>query len=159
MTQAKRSEWLVLLGAGLLVLGGWLLLERIFGWLFVPLAKVLGFIGHLGWPLVLVGIGVLLIMNANNNGVSDAAKRLVRSRTDRKVGGVLGGFAETYGLDSSLVRIIYALATLLTGLWAGFLLYAVAMVVIPEQPFAAGVGRPVPPAPEVPTAPTAPDAC
>ncbi len=49
--------------------------------------------------------------------------KLFRSRTDRKIGGVLGGAAVYFGVDASLLRLVYAVATVLTGFWFGFLLY------------------------------------
>ncbi len=48
-------------------------------------------------------------------------KRLTRSKTDRKIAGVAGGLANYFGIDSVLVRLIFALACLpggFTGLLA-----------------------------------------
>ncbi len=156
MSDGKRNEVLVLAGVGLLVLGGWMLLQRVAGWVFLPLGRVLHVIGNIGWPLVLVGMGVLIIMYANGANAGYQGRRLYRSRTDRKISGVLGGAAEYLNVDPSLLRVIYAVITILTGIWAGFLVYLVAMIVIPEAPFAAGVQAtgPVPPAPPVPGAAT-----
>jgi phage shock protein PspC (stress-responsive transcriptional regulator) len=58
-------------------------------------------------------------------------RRLTRSRTDRMLGGVAGGIAETYGFDPNLVRlglVVLALATLGTGVVA----YGVAWLIVPE---------------------------
>ncbi|HEX8026358.1 MAG TPA: PspC domain-containing protein [Candidatus Limnocylindrales bacterium] len=75
------------------------------------------------------------------------AKRLYRSRTDRMLFGVAGGFAEYLDLDPAVVRIVWAFLVLAAG--AGFLLYIVAAIVIPEEPYpgaaradAAGMGVP-----------------
>jgi len=59
-------------------------------------------------------------------------KRLYRSRTDRMLFGVAGGFAEWLDVDPAVVRIVWALLVLAGG--AGFLLYIVAAIVIPEAP-------------------------
>jgi phage shock protein C len=59
-------------------------------------------------------------------------KHLYRSRTDRMLFGVAGGFAEWLDVDPALVRIVWALLVLAGG--AGFLLYIVAAIVIPEAP-------------------------
>src|SRR5581483_1725775 len=56
--------------------------------------------------------------------------QVLRSRTDRKLGGVAGGLAVATGLDPVLVRFAVVLACL-TG-W-GLLLYLVAWAVIPEE--------------------------
>ncbi|TLQ03592.1 PspC domain-containing protein [Pediococcus stilesii] len=60
-------------------------------------------------------------------------KELHKSRTDRFFSGVIGGFAETYGLDSTLLRIIYTALTLFTGFIPGVIIYVVAMMVMPEN--------------------------
>ena len=58
-------------------------------------------------------------------------KRLLRSRTDRMIGGVCGGLANFYGLDSSIVRIAMVLLTLFAGM--SILVYLIMWVIIPEE--------------------------
>jgi phage shock protein PspC (stress-responsive transcriptional regulator) len=58
--------------------------------------------------------------------------RLYRSRSDRLLFGVAGGMARYLDIDPSIVRIVWALLVLAGG--AGFLLYVVAALVIPEEP-------------------------
>ena len=57
--------------------------------------------------------------------------RLYRSRSDRMIAGVAGGFAEYFGVDSALVRIVWAALVLAGGF--GILLYIVAVIVIPDE--------------------------
>lgn len=61
-------------------------------------------------------------------------KRLYRSRTDRKIAGVLGGIAAYLGLDPSLIRIAYVIATVLTAFVPLMLLYIVMMFIVPREP-------------------------
>lgn len=152
----KRSDWLVLLGLGLLAWGVWLLLERVLGWIAFPLSQVLNFLGSIGWPLILVGLGVLLIMRARTEGWNMSDKKLYRSRTDRKIAGVLGGAAVYLNIDANLLRLIYVVLTLFTALWAGFLLYIVAMIIVPEEEFVLGAQAPTPPPAPAP-APAVPE--
>ncbi len=56
-------------------------------------------------------------------------RRLARSATDKKLGGVCGGFAEYFGLDASIVRVVTVLLALFTGI--GFIGYFVAWLVMP----------------------------
>jgi phage shock protein PspC (stress-responsive transcriptional regulator) len=49
------------------------------------------------------------------------------------IGGVAGGVAEYFGVDPVLVRFAFIALTLINGI--GLILYIVAMVVIPEEPF------------------------
>jgi len=152
----KRSDWLVLLGLGLLAWGVWLLLERVLGWIAFPLSQVLNFVGGIGWPLILVGLGVLLIMRARTEGWNMSGKKLYRSRTDRKIAGVLGGAAVYLNIDANLLRLIYVVLTVLTTLWLGFLLYIIAMILVPEEEFVLGAQAPAPPAPAPAPAPPVP---
>lgn len=59
-------------------------------------------------------------------------KRLMRSKTNRLLSGVCGGIAEYYGWDPSLVRLGWAVATLLTS-GGGILIYLLALLIIPEE--------------------------
>ena len=60
-----------------------------------------------------------------------ADKKLVRS-ADKKIAGVCGGLAEYFGMDASIVRIIWLLATIFTA-FAGVLMYIILMLVMPAQ--------------------------
>ncbi len=60
-------------------------------------------------------------------------KKLYRSITDRKLFGVCGGFAQYFGLDSTLVRLGFVLLLLFAG--SSLLFYIIAAIVMPEQPY------------------------
>ena len=55
-------------------------------------------------------------------------KRFYLSRTDKKIGGVCGGIAEYFNIDSLLVRIVFVILVfgIGTGLWAYLLLWLLA---------------------------------
>lgn len=57
-------------------------------------------------------------------------KELKRSATDCKIFGVCGGIAEYFGIDSNLVRLIWAAVSLFAG--TGVLLYIVAAFIMPK---------------------------
>lgn len=59
-------------------------------------------------------------------------KKLYRSQTNKKIAGVCGGLAEYLNIDTTVVRLIWALVTLFAG--AGLLAYIVCALVIPERP-------------------------
>ncbi len=61
-------------------------------------------------------------------------KKIHLSKTDRKLGGVLGGIGETFTIDPTLLRLIFVFVTLLTGIVPGVLTYLVAWLIIPEAP-------------------------
>ena len=58
-------------------------------------------------------------------------KKLYRSRKDRILCGVCGGLGEYFGLDSTLIRVLWLLFGL-TG--AGILAYIIACIIVPEKP-------------------------
>ena len=48
-------------------------------------------------------------------GGVEARKRLVRPRGDRKIAGVCAGFAEYFDLDVTLVRLVWLITAVMTG--------------------------------------------
>lgn len=65
--------------------------------------------------------------------MTDKKRKLTRPRTGRILSGVCAGLANFFGLDVSLVRIIYVFATIFTA-FAGTLIYIILLVIIPEEP-------------------------
>jgi phage shock protein C len=63
------------------------------------------------------------------------AFRLQRSRTDRMLGGVCGGLAESLGVDAALLRIGLVVLTVL-GAGIGIVLYLAAWILAPEAELA-----------------------
>lgn len=61
--------------------------------------------------------------------------RLVRSRDDVMLGGVCAGIADWTGLDPTVVRVSFALVSILSTAFPGILVYIVLWVVIPEAPY------------------------
>ncbi len=66
--------------------------------------------------------------------MADDLRRLYKSRRDRMLFGVLGGIAEYFTLDASLVRIGYVLITVFTVGLPGILLYLLMVVIVPSAP-------------------------
>src|SRR4051794_24551697 len=59
-------------------------------------------------------------------------RRLARSSDDRMLCGVAGGIAHTYGWDAGLVRVVIAVASVITGGAIG-VAYGIAWMVLPEE--------------------------
>lgn len=57
--------------------------------------------------------------------------RLYRSKSDEMVGGVCGGLAKYLGIDPTIVRLVFLL--LLLGSGVGFMLYLILWIVIPYE--------------------------
>ena len=58
-------------------------------------------------------------------------KRLRRSAEQRMLTGVCGGIGQFVGIDANIVRLAFAVFTLLGG--SGILLYIIAWVIMPEE--------------------------
>ena len=58
-------------------------------------------------------------------------KRFVLSQTDKKLGGVCGGLADYFGIDSLIVRL--AFVALILGWGSGLLLYILLWILTPKQ--------------------------
>jgi len=59
-------------------------------------------------------------------------RKLIRSQTDRMLGGVAGGIAEYLDIDATLVRLAFVLLTLagLHGVW----IYIILLIIMPPAP-------------------------
>ncbi|GEM_PF-622753 len=68
---------------------------------------------------------------ADMNG-GNGTKVLVRSQKGRMLAGVCAGVADYFGIDVTLVRVIVAVVSVLTG-GAGVLAYLAAWVIIPGE--------------------------
>jgi len=61
-------------------------------------------------------------------------KRLYRSLTDRKLGGVCAGVGEYLDVDPTVVRLLVVIVAIATALVPVFLGYVIAWIIIPEAP-------------------------
>ncbi|MCD8156123.1 MAG: PspC domain-containing protein [Clostridiales bacterium] len=59
-------------------------------------------------------------------------KRLYKSEENRVICGVCGGLADFFGIDPTIVRLIWAVLTVFAG--AGLWLYIIAAIIIPREP-------------------------
>jgi len=58
-------------------------------------------------------------------------KKLYRSKNDKMLAGVCGGLGEYFAVDSTLIRLGYAVLTILSGIIPCLLLYIMAAIIIP----------------------------
>jgi phage shock protein C len=69
--------------------------------------------------------------STDSTGERSAGNRLVRRRDDRVLAGVAGGVADALGVDVAVIRIAFAVLTLLGG--SGILLYLLGWALLPEE--------------------------
>jgi phage shock protein C len=60
------------------------------------------------------------------------AKKLYRSKKNRKIAGVCGGIAEYFDIDPIIIRLITLILVLSAG--CGLIAYIIAWIVVPEDP-------------------------
>jgi len=60
--------------------------------------------------------------------------RIYRTVEDRMLLGVMGGISLRLGMDPSIVRVIYAIVTVLSGIFPLVIAYVIMAIVIPEAP-------------------------
>lgn len=72
----------------------------------------------------------------------DASRPLRRSRTNRQIAGVVGGLADYFGLDATLLRVIYVVVSIVSAAFPGLFVYLLLWLLVPEAEDAAGPDRP-----------------
>ncbi len=65
--------------------------------------------------------------------MSPESRKLYRSRTNRMLAGVCSGLGEFFGIDPTVIRLIFVAGALL-GFGSFILIYIVLFIVVPEGP-------------------------
>lgn len=86
-------------------------------------------VGAAPWLFLLV---IALILMTNVKSTTTMNKRLYKSRTEKKLGGVCGGIAQYFDIDPTIVRLAWLVAVFCAG--GGLIAYLIAYVVIPQEP-------------------------
>jgi phage shock protein C len=141
---------LLVIGAAIMFFGVWALIGQAG---FVP-AWLTSNWNELRGGLVLIAIGGIVIW-ASRGGLRapTAGAQLYRTREDKWVAGVLGGLGRYFGIEPTLLRLVF-LALVLLGVGWPVIGYIVLAIFVPKEP--EGYVMPVAAAP--PTAPPAPPA-
>ncbi len=64
----------------------------------------------------------------------DVSRPLRRSRTNRQIAGVVGGLAEYFNMDPTLLRVLYVVGSIVSAAFPGLLVYILLWILIPESP-------------------------
>ncbi len=67
--------------------------------------------------------------------------RLYRSASERVLAGLCGGLADRYDLDPALVRLIWVVVDVFTGVFPLLLVYIVMAMIVPEEPLVGTPGQ------------------
>jgi phage shock protein C len=72
-------------------------------------------------------------IHAPATGAPGEARRLVRSAADQKIAGVCAGFAHYFGVDITLVRILWIVLVIWPVPLVGIIAYLIAWIVMPLE--------------------------
>ena len=76
-------------------------------------------------------IGYFLYQYFTGKNGAKFSGKLHKSKSDRKLAGVCGGLAESLGIDSTIVRLVWAL--MICGWGIGVPLYIICAIILPEE--------------------------
>lgn len=62
-------------------------------------------------------------------------RKLCLSDVDKKWGGVCGGIAEYFNIDSTLIRLVWVILSIFTGGFGGLIAYLIAWAIIPHKSY------------------------
>ena len=91
---------------------------------------------NLGFTQLVQGDAIKTIIfhtESGENIMSKQYKQLYRSRQDRMIGGVCGGLGEYFGIDPTLVRILFVFGAFLGVPGALALVYLVMLILVPQD--------------------------
>jgi len=110
-------------------------------WMLVDcLSSDLDVTNKLFWVIIMLAfnfigaLAYLIITKKRKKVISvkkKTSKRLFRSKSNRIIAGVCGGVGEYFGIDPTVVRLLWVLFTFLGG--SGILAYIICWIVIPEE--------------------------
>ena len=149
------AGWIIL--GALLIVGGFFFVARNLGWIPWQLGAVWDTVVQARLGIGIVVLGILLIVWAQSGRgfkLPERGRKLYRLRTDKWVAGVLGGLAEYFGIDATLLRLAF-LGLLILGADALIIIYIVLAIVVPQEPKEAQAvpAAPVPPGMAAPPPP------
>lgn len=61
-------------------------------------------------------------------------KKLYKSSSNRMLAGVCAGIAEYFNIDATIIRVAFALVSVLAASVPGVLIYIICAIIIPDEP-------------------------
>jgi len=97
------------------------------------------------WPIIIILIGVFYLYHvmkqekkqSEDTNMDFNEKKLNRSTKEKMIGGVCSGIAKYLNIDPVLMRVLWILVTLFSGIIFGVIVYIILLVIIPEEEIAA----------------------
>lgn len=96
-------------------------------WFIIIIA--FNFIGAFAYSLIAKKHKKVIVMKTKTS--KKINKKLFRSRRNRMIAGVCGGIGEYFGIDPTVIRLLWVLFMFMGG--SGILVYIICWIVIPEE--------------------------
>lgn len=61
-------------------------------------------------------------------------KKLYRSETNKVWAGVIGGVGEYFDIDPTILRLLWIVIVIFTGIIPGLIAYLIAVMIVPKKP-------------------------
>lgn len=61
------------------------------------------------------------------------SRKFRRSTDNRMIAGVLGGLAEYFGIDPTILRVLYVIVSIVSAAFPGILVYIILWLIVPEE--------------------------
>ncbi|HOB73589.1 MAG TPA: PspC domain-containing protein [Phycisphaerae bacterium] len=65
--------------------------------------------------------------------MNEPVKQLRRSRDNAMIAGVCGGLGRYFGIDPTLVRVLYVVGSIVSAAFPGILVYILLWIIIPKE--------------------------
>ena len=65
--------------------------------------------------------------------MNTVSRPFTRSRHDRMLGGVMGGIAQRFGWNSTLLRIVFVILSIASAAFPGIIVYLILWLLMPEE--------------------------
>jgi len=142
-SESKRNTALII-GAILIIVGLALLADQLHYRLmfFWPFQR---FDAEILIAVAIIGLGLYLVLRKPSEKEAGApgergesgepvaySRRLTRSVSDRKIGGVCGGIAKYFNIDPAIVRVLFVVFAV-AAFFLAIVTYIVMMIVVPEE--------------------------
>ncbi len=88
------------------------------------------------WSIVLILLGLFFVIRRPKREKiiqKVKSKNIYRSKTNRKISGVCGGIGEHLNIDPTIIRILWVLMTIFSGVFLGIIVYFIFAIIIPEE--------------------------
>jgi len=146
ISSPRKIVGVVLMGIGILALFQWIShsVDLHFSKFYHPLWWG-PYFGKMALPILLIFIGALLVFRSIHPESSPQKKgvifhRIFRSRRNRWIAGVLGGFGNYWHIDPIFLRFLYILLIGFVGFDFALLLYLACIIAIPREPIPSRAG-------------------